>query len=84
MFKSNEIIRQARISRGYTQLDLARWLGYKSPQFVSNCERGVALFPTEAYRVLCRRLGVRIAPLIEANIKDYGMLLKKRFKQHAK
>lgn len=38
-------LRKARITKGWTQMDLARALGYSNPQFVSLLERGQAPVP---------------------------------------
>ena len=48
----NEYLRQKRIASGLSQLDVARVLGYASPQFVSNWERGLVSPPLETIGVL--------------------------------
>jgi len=47
MAEVGQVIKRNRIKAGVTQADLATKLGYKSPQFVSNWERGEAMPPLE-------------------------------------
>jgi transcriptional regulator with XRE-family HTH domain len=48
----NDYLRQKRVDSGLSQLDVARELGYSSPQFVSNWERGLVSPPLETIAVL--------------------------------
>jgi transcriptional regulator with XRE-family HTH domain len=48
----NEYLRQKRLDSGLSQLDVARVLGYSSPQFVSNWERGLVSPPLETIATL--------------------------------
>lgn len=48
----NDYLREKRLDSGLSQLDVARELGYASPQFVSNWERGLVSPPLETIAVL--------------------------------
>jgi transcriptional regulator with XRE-family HTH domain len=48
----NDYLREKRLDSGLSQLDVARVLGYASPQFVSNWERGLVSPPLETIAVL--------------------------------
>jgi transcriptional regulator with XRE-family HTH domain len=48
----NDYLRVKRIESGMSQLEVARVLGYSSPQFVSNWERGLVSPPLETVSVL--------------------------------
>ena len=48
----NDYLRQKRVDSGMSQLDVAKVLGYSSPQFVSNWERGLVSPPLETVAVL--------------------------------
>jgi transcriptional regulator with XRE-family HTH domain len=48
----NDFLRQKRLDSGLSQLDVAQELGYSSPQFVSNWERGLVSPPLETISVL--------------------------------
>lgn len=48
----NDYLRQKRLDSGLSQLDVAKVLGYSSPQFVSNWERGLVSPPLETIAVL--------------------------------
>lgn len=48
----NDYLREKRLDSGLSQLDVARVLGYASPQFVSNWERGLVSPPLETIGIL--------------------------------
>ncbi|MES2963227.1 MAG: helix-turn-helix transcriptional regulator [Bdellovibrionota bacterium] len=48
----NDYLRQKRLDSGLSQLDVAKVLGYSSPQFVSNWERGLVSPPLETIAIL--------------------------------
>ena len=48
----SDYLRQKRLDSGLSQLDVAKVLGYSSPQFVSNWERGLVSPPLETIAVL--------------------------------
>ncbi len=48
----NDYLREKRLDSGLSQLDVARELGYASPQFVSNWERGLVSPPLETIGIL--------------------------------
>lgn len=47
-----DFLRQKRIESGHSQMDVAKKLGYTSPQFVSNWERGLSSPPIHTLRKL--------------------------------
>jgi transcriptional regulator with XRE-family HTH domain len=47
-------LREKRIAAGLSQLEVAQKLGYSSPQFVSNWERGLVSPPLETLATLIR------------------------------
>lgn len=53
-----KIIRNARIKKNLTQLDLAKKLGYDSTQFVSLFERGLSKCPTKTLGKICKMLDI--------------------------
>ena len=66
--KSNLIgkfIKEHRAKMGLSQGDISKALGYKSPQFVSNWERGLAQPPLESLAALVRLLKLNENELME-------------------
>jgi transcriptional regulator with XRE-family HTH domain len=63
-------IRKKRTQAGLSQSELARALGYQSPQFISNWERGRSSPPLKIIMHLCEELHVRPAELHELMIED--------------
>src|SRR5262245_17355954 len=45
-------LKEKREKRGFTQRQVSDYLGYSSPQFVSNVERGLCHLPLKAIRKL--------------------------------
>ena len=58
-------IKKMRLERGYSQADLAYSLGYTSPQFVSDWERGVSSPPVKKLHDLSQLLKVKPDVLFE-------------------
>lgn len=52
-------IRKMRLERGYSQADISMSLGYTSPQFVSDWERGISSPPVKKLIELSQLLGVK-------------------------
>jgi transcriptional regulator with XRE-family HTH domain len=52
--KMGELLRRRRILANFTQARVARTLGYSSPQFLSNIERGISVVPIETLGKLIR------------------------------
>ena len=48
------LLRKKRVSAGFTQHEVSRRLGYSSPQFMSNIERGISVAPIETLGALSR------------------------------
>lgn len=52
------LVREYRQEKGLTQLDLARRLGFDSPQFISLFERGLSKIPLNVLGKLITILGI--------------------------
>lgn len=64
-----EMLRNARIKKGFTQSDVARLLGYSSAQFISNAERGLCRLPLEAISRLIRLYEMDFEAVIQEFLK---------------
>lgn len=51
-------LNKARINAGYTQLDVAKRLKYKTSQYISNYERGRCLPSIPALHVMIKMYGI--------------------------
>ena len=69
-FQKN-LIKEFRLKVGLSQNELAKKLGYKNGQFISNVERDIAAFPVERYWDLNKVLGVPMQRFVEYKLKDY-------------
>lgn len=74
------LLKAARINSGITQLEIAKKLGYSSPQFVSNWERGESLPPMDHFPKLANLLGISSKELIDCihHYQESYLSLEKR------
>jgi transcriptional regulator with XRE-family HTH domain len=49
---------------------LARRLGYSTPQFISNAERGISAVPAKSFKEFCRALNIQRELLLDAVLED--------------
>lgn len=69
--KIAEMIREKRINIGWTQITLARKLGYKTSMFVSLIERGETKIPLETMGKLCNLLQIDRRTVIRLLTDEY-------------
>jgi transcriptional regulator with XRE-family HTH domain len=77
-------LKQKRIASGLSQLDVAKVLGYSSPQFVSNWERGLVSPPLETIAVLIELYKVPPSEVIEYILKETKAYLEANLKTKRK
>ena len=75
----NKILKIARMKKGYSQERVARLLGYSSPQFISNFERGECLLPLVKLKKMGEILGVDKHQIVRNLVLDYTGELYKAF-----
>lgn len=85
-----EFLRDCRLKKNLSQTELAGRLGYTSPQFISDWERGVSTLPMMKLNEICRILGVRnqemfdllvdvsVEKLVHSMNEDYRQLRRKK------
>lgn len=59
------MLKRYRKQAGFTQAELAKKLGYKSAQFVSNWERGVSALPVDKFKAFSKHTGCPISFLVK-------------------
>lgn len=47
-----KLLKDARIAKGLSQRDVSQELGYTSPQFISNIERGLCMPPLKQLKIM--------------------------------
>lgn len=79
IFKNQgKVVKKYREAKGLTQKEVTDHLGFKSPQFISNIERGLAAIPFYAIKDL---YFIPKNKLIAAMVKDYELSLKQEIKK---
>lgn len=82
-YRSSELciyLREKRIAAGKTQAEIAHCLGYASPQFVSNWERGLVLPPISAMQKLVRLINLDTDRLEKLYLENSRNILLKSFR----
>ena len=78
-----EFLKNKRLNAGLSQRDVADKLGYSTPQFISNWERGVSHPPISALKKLGDLYKVSAEDLFEvtlnATIQDVTQDLRRKF-----
>jgi transcriptional regulator with XRE-family HTH domain len=84
MAKKNDFQRSmllaGRVKADKTQAQVSEKLGYSSPQFISNIERGITAIPFPLLLKLGRLYKIDQDDLIEARVDDFRAGLKKKAK----
>lgn len=73
-----------RLKQGYSQAELATMLGYASPQFVSDWERGISSPPMKKLPELASALQVKIDVLFELLVDLATTQLKENLQEEFK
>lgn len=73
-----DAIKNGRIKKGLTQTDLAKILGYSSPQYISNVERGRCSLTHKKLAKVAKLLKISKTAIKQTLIKDFAERLKKK------
>lgn len=73
--------KQLREKSHLTQREVSDALGYSTPQFISNVERGRCRFPIQQLPKIQRLYRISVNQMIEIVLSEERQLLKKVFKQ---
>lgn len=75
--KLGKFLRAERIKAGFTQGEIANKLGYTSPQFISNIERGLSVIPLKTLAVLVSEYGINQETMIKTIMDSQRQILRK-------
>ena len=73
------LIKAGRGERGISQGKLAKMLGYTTPQYISNAERGLCSMPVKKLRKISTILGIPPGVMQTAIFTDYKNHVMKRW-----
>lgn len=77
MKRMGNFLREKRESKGLTQAQVATQLGYGSPQFISNIERGVSRVPVKSLKYFIDLYSLRPDEVIDLLLEEKRYQLKK-------
>lgn len=75
--KLGKFLRTERVKAGLTQGEIAGKLGYSSPQFISNIERGLSVIPLKTLAVLVSEYRINHETMIRTLMDSQRQILKK-------
>jgi len=73
-------LRDARANTDFSQTEVATRLGYSTPQFISNWERGIAAPPTFVLKKLAKIYSVSDEKLFRLILKETEAQMRREFK----
>ena len=77
-------IKESRLKKNFSQAELAANLGYSSPQFISDWERGVSSPPLKKLPELAAELNVKMETLFELLLELATLQLTTNLKEEFK
>ena len=75
--KLGKFLKTQRVKAGPTQGEVAQKLGYSSPQFISNIERGLSVIPLKTLAVLVSEYGINQELVIKTIMDSQRQILRK-------
>ena len=79
-----EILKEIRERAGFAQGELAKKMGYSSPQFVSNWERNLCSLPPGKASLFCQLTGMSPSTMKNLLMREAKRKIEKGFKVHKK
>jgi transcriptional regulator with XRE-family HTH domain len=79
-----EFLQSKRIKAGLSQGDVATKLGYSSPQFISNFERGLCAPPLNKLKLLVQLYDLNGEEVMKLMLKEHEKHLRKSLNLKAK
>lgn len=71
-----QFLKQHRVKAGLTQSDVAQRLGYTSPQFISNIERGLCSAPVKHLKDFAKMYNLDSEELIGLLLTEHETMLR--------
>lgn len=78
--RTADLIKASRKAQGLSQGEMAFRMGYKSPQFISNVERGLCGVPVNSFKTMAKVLKIDIYNIYWAHVRDYAYDIKRKLR----
>lgn len=69
-------LKEKREAAGLSQSEVAKKLGYSSPQFISNCERGLCALPLDTLKTIIKLYSLSPSEVIELILEEQEKHMK--------
>lgn len=76
--KLGDFLRETRESASLTQADVSQKLGYTSPQFISNIERGISVIPLKTLAKMVNLYRVNPETVVRIILESQRKLLREK------
>lgn len=76
-----KLLKESRLAKGMSQNELAKAVGFKNGQFVSNIERGICSIPFKKVPLVCELLEIKKNVVLHAVHQDISVDFYSRFKK---
>ena len=70
-------LKSSRVEAGFTQSEVAEKLGYSSPQFISNFERGLCSPPLRNLKTLVKMYSIPVEEILTLILEEQESILRK-------
>lgn len=77
----SKFLKEERLKKGLSQGEIAHKLGFTSPQFISNIERGLAFPPVDKLKKIATLLGLDVELLVDLYFEDKKEQILKKLKK---
>ena len=76
-------LKKFRMNAGLSQKDVSEALGYSTPQFISNVERGISYLPIKDLKKISELYKLNFEELLEVFIKEKVYLYEQKIRKNA-
>lgn len=76
--KLGDFLRETREASKFTQADVSQRLGYTSPQFISNIERGISVIPLKTLARMVQLYKINPETVVKIILESQRKLLREK------
>lgn len=69
-------LKEIRQKAGLTQGELSKALGFTTPQYISNCERGLSVLCARHFKPIAKLCKVKVEVLVKARVEQFEQKLR--------
>jgi transcriptional regulator with XRE-family HTH domain len=78
--KLGAFLKESRLSARVSQMDVAKLLGYSTPQFISNWERGLSAPPMSCLKKIAKLYHIKDETLFKLTLQEVEKEMRRQFR----